>query len=379
MADRDYYDVLGVQRDAEETAIKKAYRRLAMKHHPDRNPDDPEAAEKFKEAAEAYEVLSDPGKRQRYDQYGKDGLRGDVLHDWTSVEDIFSAFSDVFGGAGIFDEFLGGGRRRARAQGRNLRVSLEIELEDVLSGVEKTIGLRRFDVCEECGGKGAQEGGIRTCSTCRGYGELQTSQGFFSLRRTCPHCGGKGTVIVDPCEKCGGTGRIERDVEVVVRVPAGIGSGVRLRVTGAGEPSPNGRPGDLYCDVFVRDHAVFQRDGNDLYCEVPIAYSTAALGGQVEVPTLGGESHELVIPRGTQSGELLRVARFGLPSMRGGGRGDLIVRALVETPQKLTPRQEELLRELAEIEHVNVSERRKSFLDKIRDYIHGRKAGNGEP
>lgn len=370
MAERDYYEVLGVGRDATPEQIKKAYRQMALKFHPDRNPDDPDATAKFKEAAEAYEVLGDQEKRQRYDRFGRAGLRGAGLHEWSSVEEIFSTFSDVFGGAGIFSEFFGGAGMQAR-RGHSLRVSLEVTLEEVLSGTEKTLKLRRSEVCKDCDGRGAPEDGLRTCAACKGYGELESRQAFFTMRRTCPRCGGRGTMIVTPCTGCGGTGRVEKEVEVTVQIPAGIESGTRLRVRGAGEQAPAGAAGDLFCDVFVKEHAVFQRSGGDLYCDVPVGFALAALGGKVDVPMLEGGTRELVVPPGTQSGEPMRLRKLGLPGMRGGGRGDLVARVFIETPQKLTARQEELLRELAEIEHVNVSERRKGFLDAIKDYLYG--------
>ena len=368
MAERDYYEVLGVGRDATPEQIKKAYRRLALKHHPDRNPDNPDATAVFKEAAEAYEVLGDPEKRQRYDRYGRAGLRGAGLHEWTSVEEIFSAFSDIFAG-GIFGDFFGAGAEPRR--GRSLRVSLQVSLEEVLSGVEKTLTLRRGEVCTECEGRGAPEDGVRTCSACKGYGQVESRQAFFTMRRTCPRCGGHGTIITVPCGACEGAGRVEKEVEVTVQIPAGIENGTRLRIRGAGERAPGGPPGDLFCDVFINEHTVFQRSGADLFCEVPVGYALATLGGKVEMPTLEGEGRDLAVPGGTQSGELLRVRGLGLPHMRGGGRGDLVARVTIETPQKLTARQEELLRELAEIEHENVSERRKGFLDKIKDYLYG--------
>ncbi|MFW6188832.1 MAG: molecular chaperone DnaJ [Planctomycetota bacterium] len=371
MAEKDYYEILGISRDADQAQIKKAYRRLALEHHPDRNPDDPEAAEKFKQAAEAYEVLGDEEKRARYDRFGKEGLRGVGLHEWSSVDEVFNAFSDIFG-AGIFDEFFGGARRRRGAQkGHNLRVSLEIDLEEVLTGTEKTIELQRWQPCEECGGKGAPEDGIRTCNACRGYGEVEQRQGFFTMRRTCPRCEGRGTRVVDPCPECGGKGRVEVEAEVTVEVPPGVESGTRLRVRGAGEAVAGGRPGDLYVDLYVREHDVFERRGNDLYCDVPIGYAMAALGGEVEVPTLEGESREVMVPSGTQSGDLLRVPGQGLPDVHAGGRGDLVVRTVVETPQQLSGRHEELLRELAEIEKENVTQKRRSFLEKIKDYLYG--------
>jgi molecular chaperone DnaJ len=371
MADQDYYQVLGVERDASQAEIKRAYRKMALKYHPDRNKDNPDAAERFKAAAEAYEVLSNDETRRRYDRYGKAGLAGVPLHEFTNVEDIFSAFGEFFGGGGLFDGLFGGTRTRQAARGRNLRVSLELELREVLQGAEKSISLNRHELCEACSGSGAHEDGVRTCSYCRGHGEVESRQAFFRMRTTCPRCGGSGTVIADPCKDCGGSGRRQKEVEVIVRIPAGIESGTRLRVRGEGEPAQSGARGDLYCDVYVRDHAVFERSGPNLYCEVPIGYPTAALGGTIGVPLLEGEKHELKVPKGTQSGDLLRVAGAGVPEMGGTTRGDLIVRVAIETPQKLTPRQDELLRELAEIEEENVSERRRGFLDKLREYIYG--------
>jgi molecular chaperone DnaJ len=371
MSEHDYYEVLGIDRDATQAEVKKAYRRKAMELHPDRNPDDPAAAEKFKEAAEAYEVLGNEETRNRYDRYGRAGLQGVPLHDFGSVEDILSVFSDFFGGAGIFDSFFGGTAGRRPGRGRNLRVSLELDLREVLDGAEKMIDLARMEVCKECEGRGAPKEGLRSCGQCRGHGQVETRQGFFRMRTACPRCGGRGTVVVDPCPKCGGRGRIHKEVEVTVRVPAGIESGTRLRVRGEGEAHPDGPSGDLYCDVFVRPHDVFERNGPDLLCEVPIGYPTAALGGVVDVPSLDGEARELAIPHGTQSGDVLRLRRLGLPRLDGGGRGDMLVRVVIETPRRLTQRQEELLRELAEIEEENVSERRKSFLSKLKDYIYG--------
>jgi molecular chaperone DnaJ len=372
MAERDYYDVLGVPRDATTEQIRKSYRKLALKYHPDRNPDDPEAEAKFKEAAEAYDVLSNEQTRQRYDRYGMAGVGGHSEHSFNSYEDIFSAFSDVFGGGGVFDEFFGRSRGRRPRRGRSLRVTLELELAEVLTGVEKDITLTRPEVCSACGGTGAEDEGVRTCGTCRGHGQVERGQGFFRLRSTCPKCGGDGRIIVDRCSECRGQGRISREVVVNVHVPAGVENGTRLRLQGEGEPAVDGPPGDLYCDVIIRPHDVFERDGDDLCCEVPISYTVAVLGGEVAVPVLDGGTHELTVPRGTQSGQVLPVTGMGLPNLQTQRRGDLRVRVLVETPRKLTERQEELLRELAEIEHVNVSERRRGWLDKIKDYLVGR-------
>jgi len=375
MRDRDYYEALGVDRDASPEEIKKAYRRMALKYHPDRNPNNPEAAERFKEVAEAYEVLSNEETRRRYDLYGKEGLKGVPLHDFSSVEDIRSVFGDIlsefFGGGSFFDGLFTDARTQRARRGRNLRVELEIGLRDVLTGAERTVVLNRAEICDRCGGRGAREDGIRPCTYCNGRGQVESRQGFFMMRTTCPRCGGRGSIVVDPCRQCGGSGRVEKRAEVTVKIPPGIESGTRLRVRGGGEAAPGGARGDLYCDVFVAPHPVFQRDGPDLFCEVPISYPTAALGGSVEVPTLEGEPYELTIPRGTQSGEVFRVPRRGLPMLNSAGRGDLGVRVVIETPKKLTPRQEELLRQLAKIEHANVAQKRKSLLEKVRDYIYG--------
>lgn len=371
MADRDYYDILGVSRDASQAEIKKAYRKRALELHPDRNPGDSSAAGKFKEAAEAYEVLSNEQTRQRYDTYGRAGLDGVPLHEFSSVDDILNVFSDFFGGGGIFGDFLGGGRTRRQARGRNLRVALEIDLRDVLTGTEKDIALTRQELCSTCSGTGAAEDGVQTCGYCRGSGQVESRQAFFHMRTTCPRCGGRGSVISTPCDACGGRGRTGRDVEVTVKIPAGIESGTRLRVRGEGEPTPNGPAGDLYCDVYVRDHEVFERSGPNLLCEVPISYPTAALGGTVEVPTLDAEPCDLAIPGGSQSGDILSVRGAGLPVLNGRSRGDMAVRVVIETPRKLTPRQEELLRELADIEQANVAEKRRSLFDKLKDAIYG--------
>lgn len=374
MADRDYYEVLGVERDASAEEIKRAYRKLAMKYHPDRNPEDPDAAEKFKEAAAAYQVLGDAEKRRRYDRYGMAGVQGAGAQQFGTVEDIFDAFGEIFGGGGIFGDFFGGGgrRRSATRKGRSLRVAVEIDMEDVLTGTEKTISLRRGEICPACDGAGAAQDGIRTCGTCRGHGQVESRQGFFSMRRTCPRCGGSGKVIAEPCAECHGKGQVQKDADVTIQIPPGIESNVRLQIRGEGEPVPGGVRGDLYCDVRLREHPVFERQGSDLYCEVPLAFPTAALGGSVEVPTLDGETYELAVPKGTQSGKLLRIRGQGLPNRQTGHRGDLLVQVIVETPEKLTARQEELLRELAEIEEANVSRRRKGFLDKVKEYIYGK-------
>ncbi|MFW6456788.1 MAG: molecular chaperone DnaJ, partial [Planctomycetota bacterium] len=286
MADKDYYNILGVDRGASQEEIKKAYRKAALKYHPDRNPDDPDAAEKFKEAAQAYDVLSDPKKRKQYDTYGEAGLNGQRARDFQSYDDVFSAFSDIFGG-GMFDEFFGGGKgRNSQSGGRSLRVELNLDLEDVAQKTTKTVNLRRREQCETCDGSGSAPGSSpRTCTYCRGYGQVESRQGFFSMRTTCPKCQGKGEIIDNPCSECGGDGMIQKECEVSITIPQGIESGTRLRVRGEGEPGQNGRRGDLYCDINIKDHPIFDRRGPDLECELPISYSKAALGGTAEVPT----------------------------------------------------------------------------------------------
>ena len=370
MAEEDYYKILGVEKDASQEDIKKAYREQAMKYHPDRNPDDPDAEEKFKAAAQAYDVLGDPKKRQKYDRYGRSGLRGEEMHDFGNFEDVFSAFNDIFGGD-VFSEFFGGSRGRSRQRrGRNIRVEVEVGLDEIVESVEKTVHFRRHEKCENCDGSGVKPGSDpKTCSTCKGYGQVETQQGFFRMRTTCPRCGGEGVMITDPCEECGGEGLQEKEREVTVTIPAGVEPNTRLRVPGEGQAGGGGR-GDLFCDVRIAEHPIFTRDGAHLRCEVPISYSVAALGGTVEVPTIEGETREVEIPKGTQSGETLRQRKLGLPYMKGRGRGDLLVTVRVEVPRKLTDRQEELLRELAEIEEAHVPRERQSFLDRLKNYIY---------
>ena len=375
---KDYYSVLGVSRDASRDQIRRAYRKQALKHHPDRNPGDPQAAERFKKAAEAFEVLSDSQKRRLYDTYGEAGLTGADVRSFTSFEDIFSAFSDIFSG-GIFDEFFGTTSSGRRA-GRSLRVSVEIDLEQVAYGAAKTVCLRRQERCETCNGTGCRPGTEPvTCPYCRGYGQVESRQGFSAIRTTCPQCRGKGAVITEPCRTCRGTGLAERERELDIHIPPGVESGSRFRIPGEGEAGPSGVRGDLYCDVLVREHSIFVRSGADLICELPATYATAALGGEVEVPMLGGGTMKMEIPCGTQSGEVLRLRGQGLPYPRDAARGDLLLRVFVEVPKKLTRRQEEILRELAAIEGTHVSEKRRSFLEKVRKYVHSMThTGHGE-
>ncbi len=353
MAKKDYYEILGVPRNASEAEIKKAYRRLAMKYHPDRNPGDKAAEEHFKEVQQAYEVLSDPQKRAAYDQFGHAGVDpsmasgmgggGFYSTSGTSFADIFSdVFGDIFGGG------TGRGRRGARAfRGADLQYSLELSLEEAVKGTEVRIRVPTLDTCESCGGTGARAGtSASTCRTCGGHGQVRMQQGFFSIQQTCPACRGSGRIITDPCPNCRGQGRAPRTKTLLVKVPAGVDDGDQIRLAGEGEAGDSGGPaGDLYVQIRLRPHPFFRREGNDLYCEVPISLGLAALGGEIEVPTLEGRA-TLKIPPGTQSGKLLRLRGKGVRNVRGGGVGDLYCRLNVEVPAELNARQRELLEEL---------------------------------
>lgn len=371
-AKRDYYEVLGVARDASPEQLKKAYRRLAHKHHPDRNADDPESETRFKEAAEAYEVLSDPQKRQRYDQYGHAGLGGAGVHDYShmGVEDIFSMFND------IFDMGIGGRRRGGRSRGADLQTQVELTLREVATGAERTIQFTRHEVCDACEGSGAAPGSKRRpCTTCGGYGRVEQTgglAGFFGRVITdCPHCGGAGSTIANPCTSCRGAGRAPKQRTVTVRIPAGLQDGQAVRVRGEGEPGPEGGVrGDLHCYVRIAAHPFLERHDSDLVCRMPISFTQAALGAKVEVPTLEGRA-ELTIPPGTQHGQLFRLAGLGLPDLRGGRRGDEIVQVLVEIPKKLDRKQEQLLREFASTEDRSVLPESRGFFDRVMDYLGG--------
>ena len=346
MAKRDYYEVLGLQRDAAEADIKKAYRRLAMKFHPDRNPEDASAEEKFKEASEAYEVLSDSQKRQAYDQFGHAGVdngAGGMGAGFgaTSFSDIFS---DVFGD--IFSGGAHGGRGSVR-RGADLRYTLELSLEQAVAGDNVEIEVPVLAACEECDGSGAKAGtGASTCPDCQGAGQIRVAQGFFSLQQTCPRCRGAGQIISDPCRRCGGSGRQEKRKKLSVRIPAGVDTGDRIRLSGEGEAGfHGGPPGDLYVQIEMRQHPIFTRDGKHLYCDMPISFVDAALGGEIEVPTLNGRV-KLKIPAETQTGKSFRLRGKGVTPVRGGGVGDLVCRVTVETPVKLSDHQKKLLKEL---------------------------------
>ncbi len=370
---RDYYEILGVDRSSTDGQIAEAYRKLALKYHPDRNPGDDDAVEKFKEAAEAFEVLSNAEKRARYDRFGHAGLEGvgggaPHFHD---ISDIFEAFGDIFGG-GLFGDFFDGPRRRGRRvrRGGDVRCQVVLDLAEAAEGVTKTVRFQRHEACAECGGSGAEPGTQpEPCQYCGGRGRVVQSTGLFSLQTTCPSCHGQGVVIRHPCPKCGGAGYVPCEVTREVKIPAGVDSDSRLRLQGEGEPSLESGPrGDCYCFVRVKEHPLFKRDGPHLICQVPIGYAQAALGATIEVPTLDGR-HELEIGPGTQSGDVFKLPKLGMPVPMRRGRGDLVIQVLIEVPKKLTADHEKVLRELAEIERVNVSPQRKSFFKKLKQYF----------
>jgi len=373
MAKRDYYEVLGVSRDSSADDIKRAYRRLAMKYHPDKNPNDKDAEAKFKECAEAYEVLSDPDKRKQYNQFGHDGLRGSGMHDYSRmhVEDISDMFSDIFG------DFFGGGRQSRRStnravRGYDLETTVELTLEEIAHGAEKTIEFTRQDVCSACSGSGCNPGSSPvTCSACGGAGQVQRAGlgGFFQMVSTCPACNGAGRVIADPCRKCRGTGQVPKQRTLEVKIPAGVHEGQGIRVNGEGEPGRGGGPrGDLYCYVRVKAHPFLMRDGNDLVCTVPISFTQAALGATIDVPTLDG-TRQLRVPPGTQHGSLFRIKSEGIADLRTGRKGDELVRLAIEIPRHLSPEQERLLRAFAETEDRQVMPESKGFFDKLKQHF----------
>jgi molecular chaperone DnaJ len=367
---RDYYEVLGVDRSASEKDIADAYRKLALRYHPDRNPGDEEAVAKFKEAAEAFEVLNHKEKRSIYDRYGHAGLEGGgAAPHFRDVSDIFEAFGDIFG-EGLFGDLFGRSRRRRVRKGADIRCEVTLDLEEAAQNTVKEIVFDRHQACTTCGGSGAKPGSHpEQCQYCGGSGRVVQSAGFFSMQSTCPSCHGAGTVIRNPCSACRGSGYVPHRVRREVTIPAGVDNDTRLRLTGEGEPSPNGGPpGDCYVLIRVREHPFFHRDGRHLVCQVPIGYAQAALGATIEVPTLDGRE-ELDISRGTQSGDVFKLPGRGMPTPRSRGRGDLVVQVYVEVPKRLSAEHENVLRQLAEIENENVSPERKSFFQKLRDYF----------
>lgn len=376
MAKRDYYEVLGVGRDASDEEIKKAYRKLAVKHHPDKNPGDKAAEGKFKELSEAYEALSDPQKRAAYNQYGHSAFdaRARAGGGRGGFHDPFEIFREVFGGGAgsIFDELFGGERRDPTGpqRGADLRYDLEISFEEAVLGCEKEITLTKLDACTQCDGSGAEAGsGTRPCATCGGRGQVVSSRGIFSVAQTCPRCEGAGRVVEKPCRTCRGVGRRERTSKVTLRIPAGVDTGSRLRSAGNGESGlRGGPPGNLYVVLHVRPHEMFEREGDDLLCEVPIHFVQAALGAELEVPTLAGRA-QIRIPPGTQSGTLFRMRGKGVKNVQGRGAGDLHVRVNVEVPAHLNAAQRAKLMEFAELCDANVNPRSKSFLEKAKEFF----------
>ncbi len=378
MAKRDYYEILDISRNASPEEIKKAYRRLAVKYHPDKNRDNSkQAEEKFKEVSEAYKILSDADKKQIYDQYGHAGLQADVGAGgggFTGSDfDPFTIFNEVFGqrsssGGGIFDNLFGGRTSVREGQpGSDLQYRLEVTFKDAAFGTEKEIQVPRYETCSNCRGSGVKPGSSpRTCSTCGGTGSIAVSQGFFSMSRTCNQCHGRGTIIKDPCKECRGSGRIRRTRRVKVKIPAGINNGSHLRLTGQGEAGLRGGPtGDLYIAIRVRPHPIFKREGDTVICDVPITFTQAALGGEIRVPTLNGRAR-LKIPPGTQTNKIFRLRRMGIPHLHSSGRGDQWVKVIIETPVSLSAEQKQLFKRLEEVGRGNGQPKARDFFNKVR-------------
>ena len=376
---RDYYEILGVERSVTEDDLKKAYRKLAVKFHPDKNPDDDSAEAKFKEVGEAYEVLSDASKRAAYDRYGHAAFQGGMGGGGGGggFHDPFGVFREVFsggGGGGIFEQFFGGGGggvdSSGRQRGSDLRYDLQISLEEAARGCEKEIEIRKLDACDPCGGSGAQKGSKAVaCPTCRGRGQVVVSRGFFQVAQTCPACHGTGRIIEKPCHSCQGEGRVEKTSRVKIKIPAGIDSESRLRSTGGGEAGlRGGGSGDLYVVVHIKEHEVFTRNGMDLNCEVPIPFTTAALGGEIRVPTLDG-AVSLKIPAGTQGGSTFRIRGLGMPALQGTAKGDILTYVQVEVPTRLDSEQREVLQKFAELCGEENNPIYKSFYDRVKSFF----------
>ncbi|MEN9469116.1 MAG: Chaperone protein DnaJ [Verrucomicrobiota bacterium] len=375
---RDYYEILGVDRSVTEDDLKKAYRKLAVKFHPDKNPDDESAEAKFKEVGEAYEVLSDASKRAAYDRYGHAAFQGGMgAGGGGGFHDPFEVFREVFsggGGGGIFDHIFGGGGggvdSSGRQRGSDLRYDLQISLEEAARGCEKEIEIRKLDACDPCGGSGAQKGSKAVaCPTCRGRGQVVVSRGFFQVAQTCPACHGTGRIIEKPCHSCQGEGRVEKTSRVKIKIPAGIDSESRLRSTGGGEAGlRGGGSGDLYVVVHIKEHEVFTRNGMDLNCEVPIPFTTAALGGEIRVPTLDG-AVSLKIPAGTQGGSTFRIRGLGMPALQGTAKGDILTYVQVEVPSRLDSEQREVLQKFAELCGEENNPINKSFYDRVKSFF----------
>ncbi len=370
---RDYYDVLGVQRNVSEEEVKRAYRKLAVKFHPDKNPDDPHAEEKFKEIGEAYDVLMDLDKRAAYDRFGHAAFaQGTAARG--GFHDPFDIFREVFGGAGggIFETFFGGVGTRGedRQRGSDLRYDMQIKLEEAAFGVEKEIEIQKLDTCDKCQGSGA-EPGSRTinCPACGGRGQVISSRGFFQVSQTCPRCRGAGQIIEKPCRQCQGEGRLEKMSRIMLKIPAGIADGSRLRSSRNGEAGTRGGPhGDLYVVIHIKEHKIFQREDDNLYCEVPIPFSSAAFGGELDVPTLEGKAH-LKVPAGTQSGQIFKLRGKGIVNVNGRERGDLLARLIVEVPTRLNAEQRQKLEEFAALCGEENTPMRKSFFERAKEFF----------
>jgi molecular chaperone DnaJ len=369
MSERDYYEILGVGRDAGIQEIKRGYREAAVRWHPDRNPDDPEAEERFKEAAEAYSVLSDPQKRARYDRFGRSGMGGagrPAGFDPAVFNDFSDILGDFFGGA--FSDLFGGGRRRGPQGGEHRRYELELDFVEAARGTETHIQIPRLETCSACRGLGAASPqGIGVCRTCEGHGQVRYQQGFFAISRTCGDCGGRGRVVLEACSECHGEGRTQAEQKVTLRIPAGVEDGTRLRLAGKGDAGPQGGPpGDLYVFLKVREHSFFKREGTDIHCRFPVTYAQASLGAEVRVPTLDGEETLKIAP-GTQGGSIFRLRGQGIPSLNGRGVGDQYVEIQVQVPTRLEGRQRELIEELAGLEPEAPDPKDRNFFDKIKD------------
>ena len=377
----EYYNILGVPKAATQEEIKKAYRKNALKFHPDKNPNDPQAAAKFKEVSEAYEVLSDENKRRMYDQYGADAVRGAAgmgaggAHGFSSMEEALRTFMGAFGGSDtIFDSFFGfnsNPQESSVRQGHNKKMNLTISFEEAVHGVEKEAAIYNYNTCSTCNGTGATSPkAISKCSRCHGTGQVHQSRGFFSMSSTCGHCQGAGTVITDPCPDCQGNGRVKQKQKITIKVPPGIDSGMRLRMAGYGDSGEGGGPaGDLYVYIQVEPHEFFVREGDDVIIELPVGFAEAALGCKKEIPTPSGTTCRLTIPEGIQTGKALRVKGEGIQNVHGQGKGDLFVKVIVETPVGLSDKQKELLKSFGELEGDHNSPRKRGFLDKMKSFF----------
>jgi len=389
---KDFYATLGITREATPEEIKKAYRKKALECHPDRNQGNPKAEAQFKLVSEAYEVLSDENRRRVYDQYGEEGLRGAGVGGggpggfpggFSSMEEALRTFMGAFGGnrgggggESIFDSFFGGGgggyeEEAAARKGTSKKATVKITFEEAARGTEKELAIQNYVACEPCNGSGAKSrNGIKTCGTCQGKGQVYQSRGFFSMSSVCPHCGGAGQVITDPCKSCGGAGRTKEKQRIKVRIPAGVDNGMRLKMSGHGDAGEaGGPPGDLYVYIEVEPHEAFTREGDDVYLEVPITFVEAAIGVKKDVPTPLGEQARIQIPEGTQNGKLFRVGGKGFPNVHGQGHGDLLVRISVETPVKLSEKQKEILRSFEALESPQNHPRKKGFLEKLKVFF----------